>query len=138
VIRYYYIQANRDKYLIAKMVRWAKVSRSGFYAWLRRKPSLRDKTNADLLQQIQKIYEENHRTYGSTRITRKLRDNGYLVNHKCVERIMRENLLRTKARRKFKATTYSDHDLPVNENLFDRDFTAEHPGEKMCSGIVKL
>lgn len=54
MIRYYYIQANRDKYPIAKMVRWAKVSRSGFYAWLRRKPSLRDKTNADLLQQIQK------------------------------------------------------------------------------------
>ena len=74
MIRYYYIQANRDKYPIAKMVRWAKVSRSGFYAWLRRKPSLRDKTNADLLQQIQKIHDENHHTYGSTRITRELRD----------------------------------------------------------------
>ena len=34
--------------------------------------------------------------------------------------IMRENGLRAKARRKFKATTYSDHDLPVDENLLDR------------------
>ena len=41
------------------MVRWAKVSKSGFYAWLRRKPSLRDKINADLFQQIQKIHDEN-------------------------------------------------------------------------------
>jgi putative transposase len=138
VIRYYYIQANRDKYPIAKMVRWSKVSRSGFYAWLRRKPSLRDKTNADLLQQIQKIHDENHRTYGSTRITRELRDNGYLVNHKRVERIMRENSLRAKARRKFKATTYSDHDLPVNENLLDRDFTADPPGKKMVSDITYI
>jgi len=138
VIRYYYIQANRDKYPIAKMVRWAKVSRSGFYAWLRRMPSLRDKINVDLLQQIQKIHDENHRTYGSTRITRELRDNGYLVNHKRVERIMRENSLRAKARRKFKATTYSDHDLPVNENLLDRDFSADHPGKKMVSDITYI
>ncbi len=101
MIRYYYIQANRDKYPIAKMVRWAKVSRSGFYAWLRRKPSLRDKTNADLLQQIQKIHDENHHTYGSTRITRELRNNGYPVNHKRVERIMCEIDFRAKARRKF-------------------------------------
>ena len=40
---------------------------------------------------------------------------------------MRENGLRAKARRKFKATTYSDHDLPVDENLLDRDFTAPAP-----------
>ena len=120
------------------MVRWAKVSRSGFYAWLQRKPSLRDKTNADLLQQIQKIHDETHRTYGSMRITRELRDTGYLVNHKRVERILRKNGLRAKARCKFKATTYSDHLLPVNENLLERDFAAEHPGEKMVSDITYI
>nr|WP_269140345.1 DDE-type integrase/transposase/recombinase [Pectinatus haikarae] len=51
---------------------------------------------------------------------------------------MRENCLRAKARRKFKATTYSDHDLPVNENLLDRDFAAEHTGEKMVSDITYI
>ena len=95
------------------MVRWAKGSRSGYYAWLHRKPSLRDKTNTELLQLIQQIHDENHKTYGATRITRALRDTGYPVNHKRVERIMRENAIRAKARRKYKATTYSDHDLPV-------------------------
>ena len=118
------------------MVRWAKVSRSGYYAWLRHKPSLRDKNNTELLQLIQQIHEENHRTYGSTRITRALRDNGHPVNHKRVERIMRENDIRAKARRKYKATTYSDHDLPVAENVLSRDFIAEHPGEKMVSDIT--
>ena len=118
------------------MVRWAKVSRSGYYAWLRRKPSLRDKTNTELLQLIQQIHEENHKTYGATRITRALRDNGYPVNHKRVERIMRENAIRVKARRKYKATTYSDHDLPVAANVLDRDFAAERPGEKMVSDIT--
>ena len=120
------------------MVRWGKVSRSGFYAWLRPKPSLHDKTNADLFQQIQKIHDANHRTYGSTRITRELRDNRYLVNHRRVERIMRENGLRAKVCRKFKATTYSDHDLPVNENLLDRNFTADHPVKNMISDITYI
>lgn len=138
MIRYYYIQANRDKYPIAKMVCWAKVSRSGYYTWLHRKPSLRDITNAELLQLIQKIYDENHHTYGSTRITRELRDTGHPVNHKRVERIMRENDIRAKARRKYKATTYSDHDLPVAENVLNRGFVAEHPGEKMVSDITYI
>lgn len=120
------------------MVRWARVSRSGFYAWLRRKPSLRDQNNDKLLHQIQKIHEESYYTYGSTRITRKLRDNGHSVNHKRVERIMRENDIRAKTQRKYKATTYSDHDLPVAENLLNRDFTAEHPGEKMVSDITYI
>lgn len=101
MIRYLYIQASRNKYPIAKMVRWAKVSRSGFYAWLRRKPSLRDRTNDELLRQIQKIYENSHGTYGSTRITKKLKDAGHPVNHKRIERIMRENDIRAKARRKY-------------------------------------
>jgi putative transposase len=136
VIRYLYIQANRDKYPIAKMVRWAQVSRSGFYAWLRRKPSLRDRNNDELLRQIRKIHADSHETYGSTRITRKLKDDGHPVNHKRVERIMRENDIHAKARRKYKATTYSDHDLPVAKNRLNRDFVASHPGEKMVSDIT--
>ena len=57
MIRYYYIEANRNKYPIAKMVRWAKVSKSGYYAWRSRKPSLRDKANSELLDIIKKIHE---------------------------------------------------------------------------------
>jgi putative transposase len=44
--------------------------------------------------------------------------------------------IRAKARRKYKATTYSDHDLPVAANVLDRDFAAERPGEKMVSDIT--
>lgn len=49
---------------------------------------------------------------------------------------MRENAIRAKARHKYKATTYSDHDLPVAANVLNRDFAAEHPGEKMVSDIT--
>lgn len=44
--------------------------------------------------------------------------------------IMKENGIKGKARRKYKATTYSDHDMPVAENILNRNFMAERPGQK--------
>ena len=138
MIRYYYIEANRGKYPIAKMVRWAKVSRSGFYAWLSRKPSPRDKSNDELLSIIKQIHEKSNKTYGSVRMVKELRQRGIRVNHKRVERIMKENGIYGKARRKYKATTYSGHDMPVAENVLNRNFAAEHPGKKMVSDITYI
>lgn len=138
MIRYYYIEANRGKYPIAKMVRWAKVSKSGYYVWRSRKPSLRDKANNELLDTIKKIHEKSNETYGSTRIVREIRKKGINANHKRIERIMKENGIKGKARRKYKATTYSDHDMPVAENILNRNFMAEHPGQKMVSDITYI
>ncbi len=138
MIRYYYIEANRGKYPIAKMVRWAQVSRSGFYAWHSRKPSSRDDSNDELLRIIKQIHEKSNKTYGSIRMVKELRKRGIRVNHKRVERIMKENGIYGKARRKYKATTYSSHDMPVAENVLNRNFIAEHPGEKMVSDITYI
>ena len=66
------------------------------------------------------------------------KDTGKPVNHKRVERIMRENDLHTKYRRKYKATTYSGHKLPVAKNVLNRQFEASHPGEKMVSDITYI
>ena len=60
------------------------------------------------------------------------------VNHKRVERIMKENGIRSKVARKFKATTNSKHSLPVAENILNRDFSADKPNQKMVSDITYL
>ena len=60
------------------------------------------------------------------------------VNHKRVERIMRENGIRSKSHKKYKATTNSKHNLPVAENILNRDFTAHRPGQKMVSDITYI
>ena len=70
MIRYYYIEANRGKYPIAKMVRLAKVSRSGFYAWLSRKPSPRDNSKDELLHIIKQIHGKSNKIYGSVRMVK--------------------------------------------------------------------
>ncbi len=139
MIRYLYIEANRDKYQIARMVKWANVSKSGYYAWHRRQPSQRDINNEDLLRKVLELHKATRESYGPKRMAAQIsKDTGRPVNHKRVERIMRQNDLHTKYRRKYKATTYSGHKLPVAENVLNREFEAAHPGEKMVSDITYI
>lgn len=77
--------------------------------------------------------------YGSAKITKILnKENQEVVNHKRIERIMKENGLKSKVARKFEATTNSNHSLPVAENIFNRDFIVDKPNEKMVSDITYL
>ncbi|WP_074573583.1 IS3 family transposase [Selenomonas ruminantium] len=71
-------------------------------------------------------------------MVREVRKKGIKANHKRIERIMKENGIKGKARRKYKATTYSDHDMPVAANVLNRNFTAERPGQKMVSDITYI
>lgn len=115
-----------------------KVSRSGYYAWENRPKSTRTKANKELLIQIRKIHQESNRSYGRIKITKTLQNNGQKVNHKRVERLMRQAGLRSKVAKKFKATTDSKHNLPVAENILKRDFKAHKPNQKMVSDITYL
>lgn len=115
------------------------VSRSGYYAWDKRPESERTKKNRELLKEIKAIHEKSGKVYGSTKITKSLNKvHVDKVNHKRVERIMKENEIRSKVARKFKATTNSRHNLPVAENILNRDFTVSRPNQKMVSDITYL
>ena len=58
------------------------------------------------------------------------------VNHKRIECIMSENGIKSRVAKKFKATTNSNHKLPVAENILNRDFTVGKPNEKMVRNIT--
>jgi putative transposase len=92
-----------------------------------------------LLDKIKVIHEKSRKVYGSTKITKIInKENKEVVNHKRVERLMKENGLKSKVAKKFKATTNSKHSLPVAENILNRDFTVDKPNEKMVSDITYL
>jgi putative transposase len=104
---------------IERFCRLADVSRASFYRhWQAVEP---DQEEVELRHQIQVIFIEHRGHYGCLRITRVLHLQGLLVNHKRVERLMREDNLLAITKRKFVlATTDSEHDLPVYLNLAAR------------------
>lgn len=133
------MEQNRSRYRIAKMAQWLQVSKSGYYAWRKRGKSPRCTENEALLKEIIRIHEATHGIYGGRKITREInRRSEKKVNHKRVERIMRENGIRSKSHKKYKATTNSRHHLPVAENILNRDFAADRPGQKMVSDITYI
>lgn len=93
----------------------ARVSRAGFYRrWQQQQPAAEE---MELRARIQQIVLTHRHCYGYRRVKRDLKDQGWVVNHKRVARIMAEDNLLAVRRRKFIVTTDSNHDLPVFRNL---------------------
>lgn len=99
---------------IESMCRVTGVSRAGFYRhWQEREP---DAEEMELRAQIQQIVVRNRRNYGCRRVTRDLHELGWVVNHKRVARIMKQDNLLAIRRSRFVVTTNRRHDLPVYPN----------------------
>jgi putative transposase len=92
------------------------VSKSGYYSWLKRKSSKQKIRKTALTAKITRIHVESRKIYGSPKITEILQQKGETVSQKTVSNIMKENNLRSKTVKKYKATTNSHHKLPVYPN----------------------
>lgn len=121
---------------VQMMCRVMMVSASGYYDWCRRGPSAQAQARALLDAEVKLAFEAQKARAGAPRLTRKLRDQGCSAGHNQVAASLRRQGLRARAARKFKATTNSNHALPVAENLLDQDFAAEHCDEKWVSDIT--
>lgn len=120
------------------MCKVLKVSRSGYYNWLNRKASKRSLDNQLLAERIKKIHAESKQRYGSPKVAQVLNKETKWVSRQRVARMMKSLDLRSKVKRKFKATTDSKHKLPVYDNILNRDFTASDLGEKWVSDITYI
>lgn len=128
-----------DKYSIVLLCRVIGVSKSGYYAYLKREKRPVSDKDKKLLTRIKRIYTINCGTYGAKRIAKELKAKGTIVNHKKVARIMREANLKSKVR--IKRNTKESKSLSagfVYENLLDRDFEADHPDQKWVTDMTEL
>jgi len=133
------METHCSEFRMVKMAEVLNVSRSGFYAYLARPVSDRQRENEVLLEKIKVLHQKSKGTYGYPRITDDLKDQaaGALAPSKNrVYRLMREAGIRAKTVKEYKATTNSNHDLPVAENLLNREFTADKPNQKWVSDIT--
>ena len=112
------------------------VSRSGYYKWLNNPPSQRANENERLDANIVNVFEEHKSRYGSPRITKELLAANVSCSENRVSRRMAAMGLKAKGKKKFKATTDSNHNLPVFENVLNREFHATAPNQKWCSDIT--
>lgn len=119
------------------MCKALQVSRSGYYAYISRSESNRSKENKKLLKTIKKIHKESPRIYGSPQITKNLPADQKASRGR-VARLMRANGIRSKVTKKYKATTNSNHNLPVADNLLNKNFTADKPNQKQVSDITYI
>lgn len=120
------------------MCKVLKVSRSGYYAWIKRKPSKRAVENQELMEQIREIYKKSKGTYGSPRITEELKINHVHVSRSRVARLMKKANIRSTIKRKFVTTTNSKHSFPISPNLLNRKFKVDRQGKVWVSDITYI
>lgn len=130
------IKKHRKDFSVRAMCRMLSLSPSGYYDWQDRPPSLRAQENTELAHKIKDIFDEEKSRAGAKRIAKRLKGEGTPVGRHRVARIMRLKGWRAKAARKFKATTNSNHNLPVAPNLLQQNFSARRPNEKYVSDIT--
>lgn len=130
------IRRHEGVHAVSLMCRVLSVSRSGYYHWRHRAPSSRAQAREQLDARVKAAFEIERGRAGSIRVTQRLRTSGCRAGRHQIAHSLKRQGLRAKAARKFKATTNSNHSLPVAPNLLNQDFNAARPNQKWVSDIT--
>jgi transposase InsO family protein len=137
-MRYDFIERHRGRWPVRLMCRVLHVSPGGYYDWRGRPQSIRAARHDALVVSIKAIHGEVKARYGSPRIHAELVARGVPCCVNTVARLMRQEGIAAKTKRKFRVTTDSNHDRPVAENVLDRRFEPEAPNQAWTADITYL
>jgi putative transposase len=132
------MKGQRLQYPIPMMSRILKVSDSGYYDWLKRPLSKHAQDEKRLEVEILAAHNRNRQVVGAERLQHDLAGYGIYVGICRIKRIKRKLGLYCKQKRKFKATTYSQHGLPVAENHLNQQFLVSKPNQAWVSDITYI
>lgn len=137
-MKYAWINGHRREFELTELCAALGVSASGYRSWKRGSAARKRLTDAQMLVLIRAIHKELKGSYGSPRMVRELRDRGFPAGKERVERLMRDNGIRARHKRRFKATTDSKHALPVAPNLLDRNFQPAAPNQVWSADLTYI
>ncbi|WP_347053555.1 IS3 family transposase [Flavobacterium olei] len=133
-----FIYQNREKYSVYKMFEILGISHSTYYLWTRQ-PFSKTKNRVHLLKkEITSIFFQFKQYKGSILITRELRNRGFQISDTQVSFYMKQLGLRSKVKKRFKATTDSKHNLYIAPNILNRQFKIDEPCKVWVSDITYI
>ncbi len=128
-MKFRFMAEHREHFRARKMCEVLNVSRSGYYAWLHRQPSRRERENEAIAVHVREVHRRSREIYGSPRIYAELRDEGKGWGRHRVARIMREEGLRARCARRFRWIATKHEELPASPDLLRRTFAASSPNQ---------
>ncbi|WP_458123272.1 IS3 family transposase [Paenibacillus sp. Z3-2] len=130
------VEKAAKEYPVSALCQVFGVSRSGYYAYLKRKSQDRDQTDKAL---VQKVYDQYNGVYGYRQIQLfLLQDHGVWMNHKKVLRLMQTLGIRSRIRRKHRCNYASSTEGRVAKNLLKRDFKADRANQKWVTDVTQF
>ena len=133
-----WIEERKTEWPVTTLCRVLDVSRSGFYAWRSREPSVAETRREALTERVAEIHAEVKARYGSPRMHAELVDRGHECCENTVARVMREAGIAAKTKRKFRQTTDSNHPHPVAPNVLDRAFDPDEPNASWVADVTDV
>lgn len=137
-MKFTFIAAKKAEHRVSILCRCLDVTRSGYYAWRRRPESAHARRDRRLRVLVHASFDASRQRYGSPRIHEDLREQHEHVSRKRVVRLMQQEGLQARARKRFKGTTMSDHDQPVAANLLERRFEAAAPNQRWVGDTTEF
>ena len=132
------IKRLRLQYSAPFLCKALNLSVSGYYAWLNRKSSKRAQEDARLKVEIEAAHKRTKGTCGPERLQQDMEEYGVKAGICRIRRIRKELGIKCKQKKKFKATTDSNHKLPVADNLLEQKFKAAVPNQVWVSDITYI
>ena len=129
---------HKNIFPIERMYKVLKVSSSSYYNWINNPISKKQQRDNFLLVKIKGAHIKSKETYGSPRITKELNMQGTDVSQKTVARIMKDNNIKSRIKRKYKVTTDSNHKYPISPNLLKRCFLTSNENQVWVSDITYI
>jgi putative transposase len=136
-VKFGFVAKHRGTWPVDVLCEALGVSRSGFYAWRTRPGSERSRMDAEILVTVRSSFLLSDRTYGARRILGDIRDAGHLCGRQRVARLMRQEALWARPRRR--ARPMDTGERPVHtlaSNVLDRQFTATAPNQKWVADFT--
>jgi len=117
------------------MCRVLEVSPSGYYGWTKRDDTSKTQRHTTVLAQVNRVFLESRKRYGSPRIYRQLKSEGLGIGRHRVAKAMQELGLIARKKRRYRRPVSERHDRSFAKNILNRQFTVQSPNRAWACDV---